>query len=151
MVKLSDLLGRTDVKDLAVGTISIGDVYLMQMDESNGIHPAAGYATRRKFFVVLGFDDVFIYGGIVINSKVNMNIRGQILALHLPLSSKKYPFLSYDSFADCLRLKTADVREFEGWSYMGQIDDEDLEKIKSNITSSPLETKERLRMFHLIA
>lgn len=52
--------------------LNIGDVHYVEMDESNGITPRDGYNTRRKYFIILGFDNRGnAIGGVVINSKIN--------------------------------------------------------------------------------
>jgi len=48
-------------------TVDVGDVFLVEMDRSDGITPKDGDETRKKFFVVLGFDDEGnAYGGVII-------------------------------------------------------------------------------------
>lgn len=52
--------------------INVGDVYLLNLDPSNGITPKNDDASRNKFFIVLGFDkEGNVIGGLVINSKIN--------------------------------------------------------------------------------
>ena len=52
---LGDILG--DVGDkLAQDNIKVGNVYLINLDQQNGITPKNGDLTRDKFFIVLGFD-----------------------------------------------------------------------------------------------
>ena len=45
------------------------------MGKANGITPQGDYETRRKFFIVLGFDDEGnVYGGVVVNSRLNSRL-----------------------------------------------------------------------------
>lgn len=43
--------------------------------QEHGIIPPDGNETRNKFFVVLGYDADYVYGGVVMNSRVNRNLR----------------------------------------------------------------------------
>ena len=74
MTNFGDLLG--DMADkLTQDSINIGDVYLLNLDQNNGITPKNGDTTRNKFFIVLGFDsEGDVIGGLVINSKINYNL-----------------------------------------------------------------------------
>ena len=150
MVSFGDLLNPEQVAKLANDTVEIGSVYIINLGEENGIHPTPGYDTRRKFFIVLGYDAGTLYGGVVINSNINTNIKGQIIAQHLPIHASTYPFLQYDSFVDCLELKIVKVETFNTWKYQGKIGKSDISQIIQTICASPIESKIRLRKFGLI-
>lgn len=131
--------------------IRIGDVYSIQMNESNGITPKDGYQTRRKFFVVLGFDsEGYVYGGVVINSHVNYNLPDSIIDYQMPIKASKYPFLRYDSFVNCSKLKVAAVKALVNSKLLGSIEDEDLNLIIGTVCESPNESKIQLRRFGLL-
>ena len=150
MIKLSDALSEDDLSRLASGTVRVGDVYEITMTEANGIRPKAGDTSRDKYFVVLGFDgDGVIYGGVIINSKINQNLPPHLKMFHMPIKQSKYPFLRYDSFVDCVRLKIAFPQKFSEWNYLGEIDDYDLKLIIGTIKESPAESEERLARFGL--
>lgn len=55
MTNIGDLLGNA-ANELLQSSINVGDVYLLNLDPSNGITPKNDDATRNKFFIVLGFD-----------------------------------------------------------------------------------------------
>ena len=55
MTNIGDLLGNA-ANELAQSSINVGDVYLLNLDPSNGITPKNDDASRNKFFIVLGFD-----------------------------------------------------------------------------------------------
>lgn len=150
MTNLFDALNEEELSRLARRTIKVGDVYEMAMTEANGIKPKAGAASRDKYFIVLGFDsnDV-VYGGVIINSQINKNLPSHLKMFHMPISQLKYPFLRYDSFVDCLRLKVAFPRKFKEWNYLGHVDDYDLELIVGTVKESPVESSERLTLFGL--
>ena len=44
------------LQDMMRSTVSVGDVFLIEMDENDGITPKDGDGSRNKYFVVLGFD-----------------------------------------------------------------------------------------------
>lgn len=150
MMKFSDALSEEDLSRLAVRTVRIGDVYEMTMTELNGIKPKARDLSRNKYFIVLGFDTSgMAYGGVIINSDINRNLPAHLKMFHMPISHKKYPFLRYDSFVDCVRLKTAFPDKFDEWNYLGEIEEYDVELIISTVKESPAESVARLVQFGL--
>lgn len=80
MIKLFDTLDETSGTALARQFINIGNVYRIKMNEKNGIKPKPGDNSRNKYFIVLGIDhEGIVYGGVIINSKINP---------HIPMSIK---------------------------------------------------------------
>lgn len=68
------------------------------MSQGDGITPKGGNDTRPKYFIVLGFDEQGnIYGGVVVNSKLNHNLPSTITGYYMPLKCNVYTFLKYDS------------------------------------------------------
>lgn len=150
MTKIFDALSKDELLRLASHTVKVGDVYEMTMTEANGIKPKAGDSSRDKYFVVLGFDtNGTIYGGVIINSQINRNLPAHLKMYHMPLKQSKYPFLRYDSFVDCVRLKIAYPQKFQEWNYLGEIDKYDIELIIGTVRESPAESEERLALFGL--
>lgn len=148
MIKFSDALNAEDLSQLAAKTVKVGDVYEITMTESNGIKPKAGYESRNKYFIVLGFDNEGrVYGGVIINSRINQNLPTRLKIYHMPISHVKYPFLRYDSFVDCVRLKIVFPQKFNEWIYLGEIDDNDVRLIIGTIKESPAESEEHLASF----
>lgn len=149
-MKISDALNENELSKLASQTIKIGDVYEMTMTEANGIKPKAGDSSRDKYFIVIGFDsNGVIYGGVIINSKINRNLPPHLKMYHMPIKQSKYPFLRYDSFVDCLQLKIAYPKKFNEWNYLGELDEYDINLIIGTIKESPVESEERLSQFGL--
>ncbi len=139
------------IKTLMDNSIEIGDVYYIVMDKDDGIIPKDGYETRKKYFIVLGVDgDGNIYGGLVINSKINTNLPVIVKQYHMKISKEKYSFLNYDSFVNCSQLLTTTLQKLLGCRKIGQIMKEDLDLIIEAICESPNENKMRLREFGLI-
>ena len=150
MMKFSEALNQDEVSRLALNTISIGDVYEITMTEANGITPKAGDSSRDKYFIVLGFDsNGMVYGGVIINSRINSHLPTHLKMFHMPIRQSKYPFLRYDSFVDCVRLKIASPHNFQNWRLLGKIDEYDISLIIGTIKESPVENAARLVSFGL--
>lgn len=132
-------------------TVNVGDVFLVELDKNNGIIPKDGDVTRMKFFVVLGFDgEGNVYGGVIINSRINQQMSQLVKDYHMPIKCAKYTFLKYDSFVDCLQLKTAPLSKLSSGNYKGKMDEEDTELILGTLKSSPREKPARLKKFGII-
>lgn len=149
-MKISDALGGEELSRLASNTVKVGDVYEITMTEANGIRPKTNDLSRDKYFIVLGFDsNGLVYGGVIINSQINKNLPAHLKMYHMPIKQSKYPFLRYDSFVDCVRLKVAFPQKFNEWNYLGAIDDYDVELIIGTVKESPAESEERIAQFGL--
>ena len=132
-------------------TVNVGDVFLVELDKNNGIIPKDGDVTRMKFFVVLGFDgEGNVYGGVIINSRINQQMSQLVKDYHMPIKCAKYTFLKYDSFVDCLQLKTAPLSKLSSGNYKGKMDEEDTELILGTLKSSPREKPARLKKYGII-
>ena len=150
MTTIGEMVSEKTSACLAKETVQIGDVYLMKMDSRNGIVPKTGDSYRDKFFIVLGFDNKGnIYGGVIINSRINPYMIQTVQDWHYPIRCSKYSFLKHDSYVDCSKLKIAFPSKFSVWEYKGAINKDDLELIIGALKSSPNETKERLSLFNL--
>lgn len=150
MTKLSELLDKGSLDSIARNSIDKGNVYRIKMDRSNGITPPHGDPSRNKFFVVLGFDSQGnVFGGVIINSRINPRVPQSVRDWQMPLSSSRYNFLRYDSFVDCSKLKTVKAEKFPSWKLLGTILPDDLQTIISTVRSSPNETVVRLKAFGL--
>lgn len=150
MTKFFELLDKKGADAIAKGSIKIGNVYRIEMDETNGIKPKNGDASRNKFFVVLGFDENGdAYGGVIINSIINPRIPQSVRDWHMPIKCEKYSFLEHDSFVDCSKLKQVNPGKFGKWKFLGVITLEDVQMIIATVQGSPNETKAHLAMFGL--
>ncbi len=129
----------------------VGDVFVVPMNESNGITPQGDEEYRKKFFVVLGFDNKGnAYGGLIINSRINQRLPLQIKELHLPIKQEHNQFLRYNSFVDCARLKELPVSKLIGQHLLGHLFRDDLELAKRSVINSPVESQAQLKRFGLI-
>lgn len=139
------------LQDMVRQSICVGDVYLVELSRSEGITPKDGDETRKKFFVVLGFDgEGNVYGGVIINSRINQRMPQLVKDYHMPIKESKYSFLKYDSFVDCLSLKTAPLSKLIESNYKGKITADDVELIIGTLKSSPREKTIRLRKFGIL-
>lgn len=131
--------------------VRLGDVYKIPMTNQDGITPKDGYSERNKFFIVLGFDgDGNIYGGVIVNSKINPKLPTTITDYYMPIKSSRYKFLCYDSFINCSELKTTTAKKLLLGNKVGEINQEDYNLIVDTIKESPNENKARLKQFGLI-
>lgn len=131
--------------------VQLGDVYKIELSKADGIIPKNGYDTRKKFFVVLGFDEQGnVYGGILFNSKINQNLPVSIKDYHMPISAKAYPFLSHDSFLNCTKIFSVTSTHLWKGEKLGTINTTDFELICSTVCSYPNAVPRELKRFGLI-
>jgi hypothetical protein len=151
MTILGDIL--EDVGDkLAQDNIKVGNVYLINLDQQNGITPKNGDLTRDKFFVVLGFDNEGnVIGGLVINSKINYNLPSSVTDYQLPIKVEQCPFLKYNSFVNCSKIIVANKAKFTKNTYRGEISDpEFIDLLINTVKESPTVNTKLLKRFGLI-
>ena len=151
MTKISDLLGK-EANVLVQNSIGVGDVHILPLGKEEGITPKGGELTRKKFFIILGFDEAGdIIGGIVINSNVNTNLPSSVTDYLMPVTVQQMPFLKHSSFINCSRLKTVKKDKFNFGTYVGHIDDDSLlESIKETVIESPYANIQQLKEFGII-
>jgi hypothetical protein len=148
---LGDILG--DVGDkLTQDKIEVGSVYLISLDQQNGITPKNSDLTRDKFFIVLGFDqEGNVIGGLVINSNINYNLPSSVTDYHLPIKVEQCPFLKHNSFVNCSKIIVANKTKFTKKTYRGEITDPELLNLIINtVKDSPTVNTKQLKIFGLI-
>ncbi len=149
-MNLSDFLSSDVINSLTRSTVSVGDVWRIRLYPENGITPKAGDNSRNKFLVILGFDDEGnIYGGVVINSRINDRIPVALQDLQMPIRKSAYPFLDHDSFVDCSKLMVVRAETFAKWEFKGIISQDDIELIAGTLRESPLVTAATLARFSI--
>lgn len=151
MTNLGNILGNMADR-LTQDCVYVGNVYLLPLDQDNGITPKNGDATRHKFFIVLGMDeDGNLIGGLVINSHINHNLPATVTDYHLPIKVEQCPFLKHDSFVNCSKIIIAKRTKFTKETYCGEISDtEMMELIIDTVKESPTVNKKQLERFGLI-
>lgn len=149
-MNLSDFLSSDALGSLTRSTVSVGDVWRIRLYPENGITPKAGDDSRNKFLVILGFDgEGNIYGGVVINSRINGRIPVALQDLQMPIRKSAYPFLDHDSFVDCSKLVVVRAETFARWEFKGVISQDDVELISGTLRESPLVTAAALARFSI--
>ncbi len=149
-MNLSDFLSSDVLDSLTRSTVSVGDVWRIRLYSENGITPKAGDDSRNKFLVILGFDNEGnIYGGVVINSRINDRIPVALQDLQMPIRKSAYPFLDHDSFVDCSKLMVVRAETFAKWEFKGIISQDDIELIAGTLRESPLVTAATLARFSI--
>ena len=142
---------QTLIDDIVRHDVNVGDVYKITMSQADGIITKDGYAVRDKFFVVLGFDEQGnVYGGIVLNSKINPNLPPIVKQYHMPISAGNYTFLSHDSFLNCSKMMTTTSTRLMQGKKVGTINDDDLEMIRTTVCNYPNAIPYELQRFGLI-
>lgn len=151
MIKLGKILADIGNK-LTQDNIKIGNVYLLNLNENNGITPKDGDSTRNKFFIVLGFDnDGNVIGGLVINSNINNKLPSTITDYQLPITVEQCPFLNHNSFINCSKIIIANRTKITTQSYRGEISDPELMKlIFDTVKESPTINQKQLETFGII-
>ena len=142
---------QTLIDEAVSDEVRLGDVYKIELSKADGIIPKNGYDTRNKIFVVLGFDEQGnVYGGILVNSKINQNLPTAIKDYHMPISAKVYPFLSHDSFLNCAEIFPATSTHLMKGEKLGTINTTDFELIRSTVCSYPNAVPYKLKKFGLM-
>lgn len=117
--------------------------------QEHGIIPPDGNETRNKFFVVLGYDADYVYGGVVINSRINRNLRQSIKDYHYKISRERYTFLRYDSFIDSSSLIIAKQHKLIAAKCVGTLHSDDLDNVIGAVRESPDTSPMDLKRFGL--
>lgn len=142
---------QTLIDEVVSDEVQLGDVYKIELSKADGIIPKNGYDTRDKFFVVLGFDEQGnVYGGILVNSKINQNLPTLIKEYHMPILAKDYPFLTHDSFLNCTKIFPATSTHLMKGEKLGTINTTDFELICNTVCSYPDANPHKLKIFGLI-
>ena len=131
--------------------IKIGDVFCVTMNKANGVVPKPGDTSRDKFFVVLGFDnDGNVYGGVIFNSFINMNLPPNVRAMQHLIKGESYDFLSYDSYIDCSSIKIVKKNKLLKSTNLGTLEKKDITLVCDKIKSNSRINKAELKRFGLI-
>ena len=131
--------------------IKIGDVFLINMNKANGVVPKPGDDNRDKYFIVLGFDgEGNIYGGVIFNSYMNMNLPPMIRLMQHPIAGESYGFLSHDSYVDCSSIKKVKKIKLLKSSYLGSLRENDINLICDKIGRNRRISKFELERFGLV-
>lgn len=127
-----------------------GSVYSAMMRREDGITVRYGREVTRKYFVVLGEDNMGnVIGGVVINSNINPTIAEAKQLLHYPISKEQYPFLEHDSFVNCVDIKVVPTERLLQADFSGMLLPEDLNNVHNWVRNSIFVTEADLKRFGL--
>ena len=145
-MSLKNFLDEQFVGNLYQISLSKGDVFRGKFD---GID-------HEKFFVIAGLsqDKIFICS-VFINSNIPDFIfkKQELLNLQVHIKGNKYKFLQHDSFISCntqLKLKFSDIYNWidnKRCQYVGKLDNEDLNNIKTTLIQSGLLTQKEIKLY----
>ena len=150
MIAIGDVIGEKLAIRMRSSVFQRGDVYLLHMDEKDGITVKNGKTYQPKFFVVLGHDDTGnVYGGVIYDTEINQNhVPSYLKDLFLPIDDyQKYSWLTHKSYIDCSELKLTKRHKLVKGKKMGRVTDEDLALIIKTVKMSPNENQIRLKTF----
>lgn len=98
----------------ASADMNIGDIVYLEMDENGGLTLRNGYATRRKYVVIIGKNEKGnLVGSLIVNSKITPFKRTAVMQQYqYLLRQSDYPqILNYDSWLDCTELFELDANK----------------------------------------
>ena len=128
----------------------IGQVLRMEMYESDGIRPKPGKNSKLKRFVILGQSKDSIIAALLINSRINDNLKAKIGPYQHKIFSSDYDFLDHDSYIDGYSLRQFDLnRVTSNAEYLGRINDSDLQSGIDKVFESPDTKPYLLKKFSL--
>ncbi len=145
-MSIGDSLNKCTKDKLFKLSLEKGAVFLNKFDDI--VHP--------KFFIVVGLshDKVFTCS-VYINSNIPLAIMNKqaLLDLQVPIKGSKYSFLNHDSFVCCSTPLPIETENIQKWinednscSIKGQLDNEDLENVKTTLINSGLLSDDEIDM-----
>ena len=150
MIAIGDAIGEKLAKKIRSSVFQRGDVYLLHLNEEDGITVKTGNVYQPKFFVVLGHDEAGnVYGGVIYDSEINPNhVPPYLKDLFLPVEDyKKYSWLTHKCYIDCSELILTKRQKLVKGKKLGRVSDEDLALIIKTVKMSPNENQIRLKTF----
>jgi len=143
---LGKSLDRQIASNIYQVSLSKGDVFLGKFD---GID-------HEKFFIIVGLSqDKICICSVYINSNIPEFIfkKQELLNLQVPIKGAKYDFLKHDSFVSCNTQLKFDFSDIYSWidnkkcRYIGKLDMEDLNNIKTTLINSGLLTQKEIELY----
>ena len=138
-----------------VSSAKVGDIIYVPMDEGDGLTLNRGFATRKKYIVIIGFTaEGIAIGALLINSKIDASkFSPELLNCQYPLLSRNYrTILDYDSWLDCsdiFELSLTKIQERNGL-LKGSLTDEDRERVLDFLRETDVISNVIKRKFGLI-
>ena len=98
---------------------------------------------HEKYFIIVGVSkDKTSFCSAFINSNIPRYVlsNSTLLCLQVNIQSRKYDFLTHDSFVSCTSINKHAMPDLLKCRYIGKIDDSDLENILTTIINSDVLT-----------
>lgn len=141
------------LKELKSLQVAVGSVFRMVFYPKDGVRPKSDkHANRTKYFVIVGIDESGNYiGALLINTDVNINKASIIARYQHCIYPERYCFLNNQyRYIDCYKLFEIDKsRISEEADYIGIIESDDLSKVRTLLTSSPVMDQATLQRYRL--
>lgn len=143
---LSPVKDKTKVRE-----IKPGDIFKIKANEKNGITPKDGGPFWPKHFIALGkLADGRMFCCAVFDSEINRDyIHPDYQSFFLPVKAGQYPFLTHDSYIDCLEMKYATPGKLLSGKPEGRLTDKDLSAVLELVRQSPKHDFVKLSMYGL--
>ncbi len=93
-----------NLKKLTDNSFRIGKIISLDLNKSDGIEIKGGYATRKKYIVIIGVSEDNIIGVVLINHAINFNAlpTKELQDCQYPIKKDDYAhILTANSFIDC--------------------------------------------------
>lgn len=129
-----------------------GYIYNGSLDRSHNVNTQYE-ESRFKIFIVIGEDESFVYGALLVNTAINPNLASGVksfTAAHFKLLASKYnPPLRYDSWVCCNDIKAIPHSDFieKNFECHCMLDNEDFAKIKELVMEHS--SKSQIKRFNI--
>ena len=148
-MNLADFFPQDIKDDFARRNIDVGKTLLVEIPDFN--------ISYRKYWIIIAVSPSYI-AGVVVNTEINKNIfwNEQLRELNIPILQKENPFLQYDSFVDCSKIRKCPSEEIQKAItenpkiVVGNITDILLKKIHITITNAKTISKKDKKEFGFI-
>lgn len=151
--RLKAQMAESEVVDMH--SVKVGDIIYVTLDEEDGLTLTKGYATRRKFIVIIGFTPEGIaIGALLVNSAIDPSKRSpEMMDCQYPLLQRHYHgILDHDSWLDCsdiFELSKQKISERKG-KLKGCLTDEDRGRVLEFLRETDLFDNITKRRFGLL-
>ncbi len=142
-----------DIESLKTMQIRAGSIFKVVFYRKDGVMPKGfGETSRLKYFVIVWVDEEgnFVATSLI-NTSVNINLAHVIAPYQYCIYPDKYEFLDGQyRYIDCYMVKILPKSRIECEAeYIGVLEDEDLERVKSLLYRSPVIGKDIIESFHI--
>ena len=132
-ISIAEILGEAEANKLHDLTIRVGGVYVANFVPSDGMVPKNhGDKSRDKMFIVLGRDEAYVYGCVIINSDVNKgSLTKEAQDAQYLLMGHKYKgvFANAYSYVDCHKIFPITIKKIKTARLLCLLNEEDLSLI----------------------